>query len=74
MADGSVLRGRVDKRDTGVMQINTYYHQKTADALGLDLENFYENMAFARNLYERQGVQPWSASRPCWGNAQLVLR
>jgi len=73
LADGSVLRGVVDNRDTGVMQINTYYHQATADSLDLDLEDFYHNMAYARNLYERQGLQPWSASRPCWGQSQLAM-
>lgn len=67
LADGSVLRGIVDNRDTGVMQINTYYHQARADQLELDLENIYDNMAYARYLYEKQGVQPWSASQPCWG-------
>jgi len=65
--DGDVIVGRVDNRDTGVMQINTYYHLSTAEALELDLWDFYDNMAYARNLYERQGVQPWSASQPCWG-------
>jgi hypothetical protein len=74
LGDGSILRGRVDQRDTGVMQINTYYHQVTADELGLDLEDFYHNMAYARYLYERQGVQPWSASQPCWGATQLAMR
>ena len=73
LADGSVLRGYVDNRDTGVMQINTYYHQDRADQLGLDLEDLYENMAYARYLYEKQGVQPWSASRPCWGGALASL-
>jgi hypothetical protein len=73
LADGSVLRGVVDNRDTGVMQINTYYHQATADALELDLEDFYHNMAFARDLYERQGTQPWSASKPCWGTSALAM-
>lgn len=73
LADGSVLRGVVDNRDTGVMQINTFYHQVTADSLDLDLEDFYHNMAYARNLYERQGTQPWSASRPCWGKSQLAM-
>lgn len=67
LADGSVLRGKVDGRDTGVMQINTYYHGETAEELGLDLEILQDNMAYARNLYERQGTQPWSASSPCWG-------
>ena len=71
--DGSVLRGRVDNRDTGVMQINTYYHQDAADRLGLDLEDFEENMAFARILYDEQGVQPWNASRPCWGQHHLAM-
>lgn len=68
MADGSVLRGVVDQADTGVMQINLRYHQKTANQLGLDLEDIYDNMAYARYLYERQGTQPWNASAPCWGN------
>jgi hypothetical protein len=67
-ADGRVLRGYVDNRDTGVMQINTFYHLATAEAMGLDVENFYDNLAYARHLYERQGLQPWNASRPCWGN------
>lgn len=73
LADGSVLRGRVDNRDTGVMQINTGYHAETADRLGLDLENIYDNMAYARDLYERQGVQPWSASAPCWSRTLASL-
>jgi len=67
LADGSVLKGRVDPADTGVMQINKRYHLDTADKLGLDLGNLYDNMAYARNLYERKGTQPWSASQPCWG-------
>lgn len=73
LADGSVLVGVVDGRDTGVMQINTYYHGQTALNMNLDLWDFYDNMAYARNLYERQGTQPWSASRPCWGKTQLAM-
>lgn len=69
LADGSVLQGRVDSDDTGVMQINKRYHEESAIAMELDLENLYHNMAFARHLYERQGTQPWSASMPCWGNS-----
>lgn len=66
LEDGSVLKGKVDSRDTGVMQINTYYHAAEAAKLGLDLTVLEDNMAYARNLYERQGTQPWSASAPCW--------
>jgi hypothetical protein len=66
LSDGTVLRGQVDGADTGVMQINTRYHGETAKQLGLDLTDLYDNMAYARDLYERQGTQPWSASAPCW--------
>lgn len=67
LADGSILRGVVDSADTGVMQINKRYHQTAAINLGLNLDDIYGNMAYARHLYEKQGVQPWSASAPCWG-------
>ncbi len=67
LADGSVLKGIVDPLDTGVMQINKRYHEKTAQAMQLNLEDIYHNMAYARHLYEKQGTQPWSASQPCWG-------
>jgi len=66
LADGSVLRGNVDNRDTGVMQINTFYHGDTAEQLGLNLENLYDNMEYARDLYERKGTQPWNSSASCW--------
>lgn len=66
--EGEVIRGLVDQRDTGVMQINSYYHEDTMIAMGLDITNFNDNLAYARDLYERQGVQPWNASRPCWGS------
>jgi hypothetical protein len=68
LADGSVLRGLVDNADTGVMQINKRYHLAKATSMGLNLEDLQDNMAYARHLYETQGVQPWNASRPCWGN------
>lgn len=69
LADGSVLQGRVDPADTGVMQINKRYHEATATAMELDLDNLYDNMEYARYLYEKQGTQPWSASMPCWGGS-----
>jgi len=69
LADGTVLQGRVDPDDTGVMQINKFFHEKTALSMQLDVDDIYHNMAYARYLYETQGTQPWSASMPCWGNA-----
>lgn len=72
LSDGSILKGRVDPADTGVMQINKRYHEKAAAALKLNLDDIYHNMAYARHLYETQGTQPWSASAPCW-NSTLAL-
>lgn len=73
LADGTVLKGAVDSRDTGVMQINAGYHKAAAEKMGLDLNNLHDNMAYARHLYETQGTSPWNASRSCWGNT-LALR
>jgi hypothetical protein len=73
LEDGTVLRGKVDSRDLGVMQINTFYHGTEAAKLGLDLENFEDNMEYARQLYERQGTQPWKASSACWNKSLASL-
>ena len=73
LGDGSVLRGKVDARDTGVMQINTGYHGAASKKLGLDLTVLEDNMAYARHLYNKQGTQPWSASSPCWGRTIASL-
>ncbi len=64
--DGSVFRGIVNTSDVGVMQVNTYYHGKTAAKLGLDLMTIEGNMAYAKYLYEREGTTPWMSSSACW--------
>ena len=69
LEDGSILQGKVDPADTGVMQINKRYHQKAATAMNLNLDTIEDNMAYARHLYETQGVRPWNASAPCWNRS-----
>lgn len=54
--DGTVLRGRVDSRDSGVSQINTFYHP------GVNVDDIWENLRYARELYDREGVRPWVCS------------
>lgn len=63
---GKILRGMVDSDDIGVMQINTRYHQETADKLDIDIYSLQGNLEYAEYLYEKQGTQPWNASRRCW--------
>lgn len=68
LANGSVIQGRIDAADTGVMQINKRYHETAATAMQLDIDDLQGNMEYARHLYETQGTRPWNASMPCWGN------
>lgn len=71
--DGTVLKGIVDSRDTGAFQINTHYHLATSKKLGLDIYTLDGNLAYARYLYETQGVSPWSASSNCWSKFREIV-
>ncbi len=64
---GNMYRGVVNKKDIGVMQVNEHYHQVDSEELGFNIYDLRGNMAYARYLYEKEGLQPWSASKPCWG-------
>jgi len=72
--NGKVLTGVVDPRDTGVFQVNTYYHLATANKLGYDIFTLKGNMEYARWLYNKEGSRPWNASKGCWNpNREVVL-
>lgn len=51
--DGTVLRGRIDPQDIGVAQINERYHPEA------EATSFWGNLAYARELFEAEGVTPW---------------
>lgn len=53
--------------DNGLFQISDLYHGPRVRALGLDVGDPADNIAFARILYDESGLQPWSASKNCWG-------
>lgn len=65
--NGDVIRGKVNSSDVGVMQINEYYHLKTADRLGINLYTLEGNVDYAEYLFEKEGTTPWLASSKCWG-------
>jgi hypothetical protein len=64
---GTVLQGRQDPDDTGVMQINKRFHLATAQRMGLNIYNVHDNITYAKYLYKTQGTRPWKASQGCWG-------
>ncbi len=67
--DGNVIRGRAVPDDIGVMQINEYFHGETAEKMGLDIHTVEGNVAYAKYLYDKYGLKPWSASKPCWSKS-----
>jgi len=69
---GDVLRGNVNTADVGVMQINERYHGKQASDLGVDIYTLEGNLAYAKYLYEKEGLRPWRSSAKCW-NQSLSL-
>ncbi len=66
--DGDIVRGVVNSKDVGVMQINTRFHEATATEMGLDLKSLQGNLKYAEYLYEKEGTKPWNSSKPCWGS------
>ena len=72
--NGVLIRGKVNKADVGVMQINEKYHLETATKLGYDIHTVEGNVAYAKYLYEKFGASPWSASSPCWGKSIEIAK
>jgi hypothetical protein len=66
-SNGDIHRGVVNKADVGVMQINEFYHLDQSVKKDYDIYTLEGNTAYARDLYEREGTQPWASSKPCWG-------
>ncbi|HBV01060.1 MAG TPA: hypothetical protein DEF00_01540 [Candidatus Taylorbacteria bacterium] len=71
---GKVLRGKVTAEDLGVMQINEFYHEDNAKALGFDLHTLDGNLAYARWLYAKEGLAPWLSSSKCWQKSDTLAR
>lgn len=72
-SNGNVLRGRVDNRDVGVMQINEGYHLETSKKLGINIYTLKGNLDYAKHLYDKKGTQPWVNSKPCWQHKIVAL-
>jgi hypothetical protein len=65
----TVLRGKVNRYDVGICQINEYYHEKRINALGVDIYTENGNITYAKDLFDREGESPWIWSKSCWGNS-----
>lgn len=70
--DGNVLRGKVNKGDIGIMQINKYYHEEDAEKLGFDIYTLEGNLGYAKWLYGKYDSDPWVHSSRCWKQSPHV--
>ncbi|MFZ2620934.1 MAG: hypothetical protein WAX85_02565 [Minisyncoccia bacterium] len=68
--DGDIHRGRVNRSDVGVMQINEHYHLDESVKEDYDIYTIEGNTSYARKLYEEKGTQPWASSKACWGKSE----
>lgn len=66
---GNILSGIENSSDKGVMQVNEYYHKELSEKLGYDITTIEGNTAYARFLFEKQGLRPWKSSSPCWSKS-----
>lgn len=74
-ANGEILKGKVNNADTGVMQINEFYHRNDAVEKGYDIDTLEGNLGYAKYLYDEKGSAPWKASRDCWSRSKhLAMR
>jgi hypothetical protein len=64
--DGKVMRGKRNRHDTGLFQINTIVWGKKAQELGYDIRTPEGNTHMARYLFENYGSVPWQSSATCW--------
>lgn len=65
---GQIIRGKVNSKDVGIMQINERYHADKSKELGFDIRTLEGNLAYAKWLYEKEGVKPWNSSLKCWSD------
>lgn len=72
--DGKPLRGELSYDDVGVMQINEFFHEDRAKRFGFDLHTLDGNLAYAKWLYGKEGVTPWSSSSKCWQKADTIAK
>jgi len=64
--NGKVMRGKRNRHDTGLFQINTIVWGKKAQELGYDIRTPEGNTHMARYLFENYGSVPWQSSAACW--------
>lgn len=67
------VKGPINKNgtyDLGPAQINSI-HIKEAQNMGLDLNDYDDNIHYALYLYKKEGTKPWLSSQKCWSKHEI---
>jgi hypothetical protein len=70
--NGEILRGVVNSKDVGVMQINEDFHSLESKKLGMDIHTLDGNLKYAKHLYDTEGLRPWASSSKCWNKGESI--
>jgi hypothetical protein len=62
---GKVLRGRKNRNNIGLYQINRLWHERRATQLGYNIWSLHGNTGYALRLYREHGLAPWTATARC---------
>jgi hypothetical protein len=64
-SQGNPLRGEINPKDVGVMQINEKYWLAESIKLGHDIYTLEGNIEMAKHILKTQGITAWSWSSHC---------
>lgn len=62
---GQIIKNPVTP-DYGLFQINLPSHEKKLEELKLDYRELDDNIAYAKYLFDKNGLRDWQMSAKCW--------
>lgn len=69
-ADGDVLVNE-ESDAIGIFQLLEDWHAEPAEDIGLSIYTPEGNITYAKELYELDGLKPWSPSSLCWDDGEV---
>lgn len=70
-SDGDVLTNE-ESGAVGVFQLLEDWHAQPAEDIGLSIYTAEGNIEYAEELYELDGLKPWSPSSLCWDDGTVI--
>ena len=68
---GDVLQGKINPKDIGLCQINSYYHLADAVKDNINIYTPEGNITMCIQIYEEDGWKPWVWSKHMWNRSVI---